>query len=69
MNYLIYVMTFFYWFKKLNVLKLASEDCTEIEREKSITFLRFSFYLSNNYLLNLAEVNKKFQFCRKNILF
>lgn len=45
----------------LNVLKLASEHCIETERENLLPFQGSPSFLSNNYLLNLAEVNMKFQ--------
>lgn len=60
-NYLIYFIPFFYCFEKLNVLKLSSEHCIEMERENLLPFQGSPSFLSNNYLLNLAEVNKKFQ--------
>lgn len=54
---------FFHWFEKLNVLKLASEDCTGIQRGYQLPFLVSPSSLSNNYLLNLSEVDKRFRFC------
>lgn len=45
---------FFYWFEKLNVLKLASEDCTGMQRGYQLFFL-----FSPSFLINICWICQK----------